>query len=128
MQFFHFITYYSDKKMEKAEMKTVIDYKMIGNRLKNRRKELKLTQEEVCAKANITTFYLSKLENGKSTPTLETLAVLAKVLQTDLVYLLSGSSKLNDLYIDERLAEISAKANEEQLELIIKIANTILEE
>ncbi|MGN1277296.1 MAG: helix-turn-helix domain-containing protein [Floccifex sp.] len=108
-------------------MNTVIDYKMIGNRLKNRRKELKLTQEEVCAKANITTFYLSKLENGKSTPTLETLAVLAKVLQTDLVYLLSGSSKLNDLYIDERLAEISAKANEEQLELIIKIANTILE-
>ena len=27
---------------------------------------MKLTQEEVCAKANITTFYLSKLENGKT--------------------------------------------------------------
>ena len=109
-------------------MNSVIDYKIIGSRLKQQRNKLNLTQEQICSEANITTFYLSKLENGKSTPTLETLAIVAKVLKTDLVYLLTGTSKLSDLYIDERLAEISSKASEQQMELIIKIANTILDE
>mgnify|MGYP002768535943 FL=1 len=109
-------------------MNSVIDYKIIGTRIKNKRLELKLTQEQVSREANITTFYLSKIENGKSTTTLETLAILAKVLHVDLGYLVSGTSKIEQQYVDQRLVEISNKASESQMQLIIKISKAILDE
>lgn len=109
-------------------MQSIIDYKLIGSRIVNKRKELALTQEQVATQAQITSFYLSKIENGKSTPTLETLAVLAKVLHTDLNYIISGSSKIEKNYVDRRLSDISKNANEKQLELIIKISKAILDE
>ena len=109
-------------------MNSIIDYKIIGSRIKNKRLELKLTQEQVSREANITTFYLSKIENGKSTTTLETLAILAKVLNVDLGYLVSGTSKIEQQYVDQRLVEISNKASESQLQLIIKISKAILDE
>ena len=57
-----------------------IDYAMIGKRLKESRRTAKLTQEKVAEAADITTVYLSKIENGKVTPTLDTLdAVCAAV-------------------------------------------------
>ena len=46
-----------------------IDYTMIGKRLKESRMAAKLTQEKVAEAADITTVYLSKIENGKVTPT-----------------------------------------------------------
>ena len=49
-----------------------IDYTMIGKRLKESRMAAKLTQEKVAEAADITTVYLSKIENGKVTPTLDT--------------------------------------------------------
>ena len=109
-------------------MNSIIDYKIIGSRIKNKRLELKLTQEQVSREANITTFYLSKIENGKSTTTLETLAILAKVLNVDLGYLVSGTSKIEQQYVDQRLVEISNKASESQMQLIIKISKAILDE
>lgn len=109
-------------------MNSIIDYKIIGSRIKNKRLELKLTQEQVSREANITTFYLSKIENGKSTTTLETLAILAKVLNIDLGYLVSGTSKIEQQYVDQRLVEISNKASESQIQLIIKISKAILDE
>ena len=42
-----------------------IDYTMIGKRLKESRMAAKLTQEKVAEAADITTVYLSKIENGK---------------------------------------------------------------
>lgn len=108
-------------------MNSNIDYKTIGLRIKNKRKELNLTQDQVSNQAHITPFYLSKIENGKVTPTLEILSILANILQTDFEYLLTGTSKLDDKYVDQRLSDISKNASKEQLELIIKIANAILE-
>ena len=45
---------------------SIIDYKLIGSRIKNKRLEQKLTQEQVSQAANITSYYLSKIENGKT--------------------------------------------------------------
>jgi len=42
----------------------------VKNRIKQRRKELGMTQEELANKIGITTKWLSKLENGKVDPKL----------------------------------------------------------
>ena len=67
-----------------------IDYTMIGKRLKESRMAAKLTQEKVAEAADITTVYLSKIENGKVTPTLDTLGAVCAAVNADLGYVVSG--------------------------------------
>jgi transcriptional regulator with XRE-family HTH domain len=58
--------------------------KRIGQRIRQRRSELKLSQEEVAFKAGISPTYLSQLEGGLRNPSLETLHSLSSALQLDL--------------------------------------------
>ena len=53
--------------------------------LKNRRKLLKLTQQQLADKSNVSRNYISDIEHGKSTPTLETVNKLLKALGVDSV-------------------------------------------
>ena len=43
-------------------LNSTIDYKLIGNRIKKKRKELNLTQEQLANDLNLTTFYISKID------------------------------------------------------------------
>ena len=52
----------------------MVDYQLIGARLKARREAARQTQEEAAEAAEITPVYLSKIENGHAKPTLDTLA------------------------------------------------------
>lgn len=52
----------------------------LGNRVKERRKELRLTQTELAEKTSLTQTYLSMLERGKFEPTAPTIVSLAVAL------------------------------------------------
>lgn len=56
----------------------------IGRRIKSKRKEFKLTQQELAEKSNISRSYLSDLENGRYNPSIETLTDIVKVLGMDI--------------------------------------------
>ena len=49
----------------------MIDYELIGSRLKEARRTAGLTQEELAEQVFLSTVYLSLIENGKVFPTLE---------------------------------------------------------
>lgn len=104
----------------------IIDYNMIGSRIKKRRNELNMTQEQLANELNLSVFYISKIENGKASATLETLAFIAQKLGIDLVSLLTGTSKLEKTYYFGELDTICKKATTRQLNLIAEIAKTIL--
>ena len=70
----------------------MVDFKLIGSRIKQQREHRQLTQEVVAEQADITTVYLSKIENGKVTPTLSTLDAICSILNCDLGSLLANSS------------------------------------
>lgn len=106
---------------------SMIDYKKIGTRIKKKRTELHLTQEQLANELNITTFYISKIENGKATATLETLALIAHHLDIDLSYLIAGTSTLDKKYYIDELNDICSKASNKQLALIIKLAKVVLD-
>ena len=80
-----------------------IDYMVIGQRLQNRRKELRMTQEVLAEKAGITVVYLSKFENGHVRPTLELLDELCAALQHDLGMALTGAKTDSPDYGSERV-------------------------
>lgn len=84
----------------------MVDYKLIGARLKKQRETAKLTQEQVAEAAYITSIYLSKIENGKVHPTLDTLAVICDVIGCELATVLSNSVTESDCYQNEYVVEL----------------------
>lgn len=120
--------YLYDNTRGDYQMETIIDYKMIGNRIKKRRNELKLTQEQLANDLNLSVVYISKIENGKATATLETLTVIAHHLQLDISYLITGTSKLEKSYYMKELDGLCSSASNKQLNLIIKLAKAVLDE
>lgn len=68
-----------------------LDYSEIGQRIARRRKELKLTQAQVCEKAGINDKYLSCIERATSIPSLDVLMKLAHALDTTPDAFLTGT-------------------------------------
>ncbi len=52
----------------------------LGNRIRNRREELGLTQNEIAEKTHLRQNYISRLENDKFEPTATVIVLLAKAL------------------------------------------------
>ena len=57
-------------------------YKKLGKNIKKRRKELNLTQEELAQKMNMSLNFVGKIEVAFSKPSLDTLILMASVLDT----------------------------------------------
>ncbi|WP_018930669.1 helix-turn-helix domain-containing protein [Gracilibacillus lacisalsi] len=56
----------------------------IGDKLKNRRKLLNLTTQEVAKRVNISQSYISRFENNRAIPDIDMLSRILKALDTDL--------------------------------------------
>lgn len=57
-------------------------YKLLGNKIKKRRKEIGLTQQQLADKMNISLNFMGKIEVAFFKPSLDTLIELAKALDT----------------------------------------------
>ena len=67
-----------------------IDYAAIGARIRRRRVEMGLTQEQLAERAAISTSFIGHLERAEKVPSLETVARLCDALDVDADYLLRG--------------------------------------
>lgn len=68
---------------------------MLGERIRNLRKEWKLTQEELGKKINVTKVSISGYENGNRSPDTETLQKIADFFNVSTDYLLCRTDKRN---------------------------------
>lgn len=60
------------------------ELKQLGNRLKTKREQLQLTQEEFAAKCKLTKNYIGMLERGERNPSYLTLLQIARNLKVSL--------------------------------------------
>lgn len=93
-----------------------LNYKIIGKRIANRRKQLGLKQNEVEEKAEIGYKYLSSIERGFSIPSTEVIMRLAAALDTTPDEFLVGTAH----YQDENWRSVAEKLrgmNQKQLGL-----------
>lgn len=95
----------------------------IGERIKGRRKELGLSQTDIYERCDITSGALSKIENGKTTPSIVAFYKLSQVLECDMNWLATGSSSyLQNFSIckweDELLNGFRKLSEEDQEELM----------
>lgn len=72
------------------------DLKKIGVRIVERRKELKLTQEQVAERMNVSIQMISNIERGNKAIKIENLLKLCDILKTSTDYILTGKHSNND--------------------------------
>ncbi|WP_058991265.1 helix-turn-helix domain-containing protein [Anaerococcus rubeinfantis] len=69
---------------------------MIGEKIKNKRKELNLTQEYLAKELNISRQAVSKWEKGISEPSMENLVKLSEIFGVDIKYFKNNDDKENE--------------------------------
>lgn len=69
---------------------------IIGQRIKERRKELKITQTQIQQETSISSGNLSCIENGKYLPSAVALLELSKILDCSIDWMLTGKSSTSD--------------------------------
>ena len=105
-----------------------IDYKEMGKRIKQKRKELNLTQEKLSEILEISPTYISEIERGTGISSLATITKIANVLNLDLDYLILGISNTNiDKTFSNLLERIPKKDQKLFISLCENIANTFID-
>lgn len=76
----------------------------IGTQIKNRRKELNMTQEELSLKLNVSRSAVSNWESGRNYPDMQTMIRISETLNVSLDYLLKGDTEtISQLSEDTRV-------------------------
>lgn len=104
-----------------------IDFKLIGERIKEKRKLSDMTQEQLAEKLNVTVGYVSQCERGISKINLEKLSEVADILQCDIAYFVSGSTLCSENYLTQEYKQKYAKLSAKQKRQIIKFIDIILD-
>lgn len=68
----------------------------IGERIKNRRKELNITQIQIREATGISSGNMSVIESGKSLPSASALIELSKILDCSVDWILTGNSPISE--------------------------------
>lgn len=79
-----------------------VDYIKLGKRIKTRRKELNLTQEELGKQVDCSSNHISALENGVNHPSVEMLVKLSDSLKISVDYFLQDTDGIYPEYRIEK--------------------------
>lgn len=69
----------------------MVDYMAMGRRMKLKRREKKMSQEEMAKAVQISMSFYGNIERGKRIPSIDTLVAIANVLDVGTDYLLAES-------------------------------------
>ena len=69
---------------------TDLDFKTIGLKIKERRQELGITQEQIANSLDVNPSHVSNIECGRANPSLTALVRIANVLECSVDYFISG--------------------------------------
>lgn len=120
-------------------MKTKVDNKEIGKRIRKERESLGLSREEFAELLNLSDYYIGQLERGERQMSLPTLVNISKRFRVTLDYLIFGDSMINNRSVNEyyesygeittinkELNALLSKCSKEELVLFKKILKTML--
>ena len=103
----------------------LIDYKIIGNRIKRYRKKAGLTQENLAEKLDISISFQSRLERGAAKISLEKLVQTAEYVNVSVSQLITGTKENSDDYLNSDILRVTQDFNAEKMKLLLEIANVI---
>ena len=106
----------------------MIDYELVGSRIKNARKEKNIFQSELGERLNVSAEYISRVECGKTAVSLKMLDRICEQLSVNLEYLLFGIVVTKENYINNAFTNLLKECSEENLAKIVKVIKTMMNE
>lgn len=104
-----------------------VDFSIVGKRIKDARRDKKLTQEMLAEKMSVSIAYLSKIETGKLHINLERLSEICNLLEVTEGQILNGVSNISGKYLANEFSELLEKCSPEQQKLIYNLAKIVYE-
>ena len=103
-----------------------IDYEAIGYRIRAKRKEMKLTQEQLAEKVDVSPSHIGEIERATSICSLAVLVRIADALELNLDSLIRGINKDNaDIAFSELLESVPNDNKKLYIKLCENIADTL---
>ena len=102
-----------------------IDFKLIGERIKEARKKKGWSQEKMSEEIEVSVVYLSRIERGYSRISLRRLVHISKVLDITIETLISGVETTSENYLDKELYNVLIKCTPEKQKLIYNLAKIV---
>ena len=102
-----------------------LDYNIIGERIKQARKNKKMTQDELSEKMGVSIAFLSRIERGTSQINLKRLSQICNILDVSEGEILNGVSSNSSSYLDSEFSKILKDCSSDQVKLIYDIAKVI---
>lgn len=103
-----------------------VDFKIIGNRIKQKRKQKGLTQDHLAEKLFVSVGYISNIERGTTKINLTTLSDIADILECDASDLINQTSKGNKNYLVSELIDLIDSLNEKEKNTLFQLLNTYI--
>ncbi len=102
-----------------------MDYKRLGQRIREERRKLNLTQAELAEAVDISDTYMGAIERSERSLTLDTLVRLVNRFGVTVDYMLADSVSDNDSNILAQFRQIIDNQPLERKQLAIKVLRTI---
>ncbi len=102
-----------------------MDYKRLGQRIREERQRLNLTQAQLAEEINISDTYMGAIERGERSLTLDTLVRLVNRLGVTVDYMLSDSVSDNDSNIMNQFKQIIDHQPLERKQMAVNVLRTI---
>ena len=102
-----------------------MDYKRLGNRIREERRRLNLTQAQLAEDIDISDTYMGAIERGERSLTLDTLERLVNRLGVTVDYLLADAIPGTDSIFVEQFKQISDRQPLERKQMAINVLRSI---
>lgn len=103
----------------------MINYEIIGNRIKEKRLEKQLTQENLAESIDVSPEYMSKIENGRVQINLKRLAELSLILECPIEYLVAGTVIQAPDYKVNEFNQLMKSCSPKEKDVIYRVAELI---
>ena len=103
-----------------------VDYTLIGNRIKQARKEKGYTQRVLAERLDVSIGYVSQLEHGITKISLDLLGAIAGILEKDISYFVSGSNFTANDYLFSEIASDFSKLSPRDKQLTANFIQLLL--
>lgn len=104
-----------------------IDFKLIGDRIKEARIKKGYSMDKLAKKMNVTDEYLAKVERGSTTITLKRLGQIALILDEPLEELVTGIIKEDKRYLNKEFFDLLEHCSKDKQKLIYGIAKIVVD-
>lgn len=108
-----------------AERGVSMDYKRLGERIREERRRLNLTQAQLAEAVDISDTYMGAIERGERSLTLDTLVRLVNRLGVTVDYLLADSVADTDSHIMDQFKQIVDGQSLERKQMAVNVLRTI---